>query len=112
MVLGFEPRTLPAFHHLSHASALFAVVIFQVGSHFYAWACLHCNLPIYATCVAGMTGTDYRHELLYPAWILLKCRLIGLNEDLLNQILFSKLPGYLYCMCTPSSARSTALNQG
>jgi hypothetical protein len=43
---------------------LFAVVIFQMGSHFYALASLDLDLPIYASCIAGMTVV-YHHAQLF-----------------------------------------------
>jgi hypothetical protein len=65
---------------------LFALVIFEVGSHIYAQASLDLNLPIYASCVDAMT----RGIPSFPAFYWLKWGLmnflpgLALNCDLLN----------------------------
>jgi hypothetical protein len=48
-------------YHLSHApSPFFALGIFRIGLYIYTQASLGCDPPIYAFCLAGMTGT-YHH---------------------------------------------------
>jgi hypothetical protein len=44
--LSFEPQSQP----------LFASVIFQIGSHVFAWDSLDCNLPTSAFHAVGVTG--------------------------------------------------------
>jgi hypothetical protein len=43
---------------------LFALVIFQIRSCFYAWADLDLDLPIYAFFLSGMTGIHLHTQLL------------------------------------------------
>jgi hypothetical protein len=56
-VLEFELRALclQVCYHLSNTSALFALVIFQIGSGAFALASLDLDPPTYASCVAGVT---------------------------------------------------------
>jgi hypothetical protein len=52
-------------YHLSHnLQSFLLLVIFQTGSHFYAWVGLDHNPPIYVSCVAGMTGMHHHAPLL------------------------------------------------
>jgi hypothetical protein len=64
VTLGFEFRAsyLLGRHTTSSVvpPALFALAIFQIGSHIYAQASLGCNPPVYSSQVAGMTGV-YHH---------------------------------------------------
>jgi hypothetical protein len=67
MVLGVELR---AFHLLDRCSttstmplALFSLVIFEIGSHFYAQEGLDCDLPIYASYIARLTGMCHHAQL-------------------------------------------------
>jgi hypothetical protein len=39
--------------------APFALGIFQIGAHVYAQADLNGDSPIYASCIAGVTGTNH-----------------------------------------------------
>jgi hypothetical protein len=63
--------------------ALFAFVIFQIGSHIFAWVSLGIDPPIYATHVAEMTGV-YHHTQLsvemgshFMSWIKMVFLLIS-----------------------------------
>jgi hypothetical protein len=49
---------------LSTLLALFALVIFKIRLHISVPDCLDYNPPIYASCVAGMTGM-YHHAQLF-----------------------------------------------
>jgi hypothetical protein len=42
---------------------LFVLVIFQIGSHIYAWAGLNHHSPIYASSVDGVTGVPHHGQL-------------------------------------------------
>jgi hypothetical protein len=44
--------------------ALFALAIFQIGSHFYNQAGLDLDSLIYASCVTGMAGAHYYIQIL------------------------------------------------
>jgi hypothetical protein len=44
--------------------ALFLLVIFEIGSCTFAWASLDGDLPVEASCLAGMTGVCYHAQLL------------------------------------------------
>jgi hypothetical protein len=61
-VLGFELRDLI---FLGKPPALFALVIFQIGSHVYTQAVLDCSPPLYASCGAGITGSFLYTQLLF-----------------------------------------------
>jgi hypothetical protein len=43
---------------------LFAFLIFGIGSSVYAWPGLDCYPPIYASCLAEMTGMHHHGQLL------------------------------------------------
>jgi hypothetical protein len=49
---------------LSQSPALFDFVIFLIGSYVFVQAHLDCNPPIYASCVAGMTGSYHHTQLI------------------------------------------------
>jgi hypothetical protein len=44
--------------------ALLALCIYGIGFYIYAQASLDHNLPIYVSCIAGMTGTHHHAQLL------------------------------------------------
>jgi hypothetical protein len=44
--------------------ALFALVIFEIGSYICIWASLDYNPLIYASCVVGATGALYHAQFL------------------------------------------------
>jgi hypothetical protein len=44
------------------------LVIFGIGSHVYAWACLDCSSPIYTSYLAGMTGTWHMPRFFFWYW--------------------------------------------
>jgi hypothetical protein len=46
------------------SQGLFAFVIFVIGSSVSAWAIMDHQLPIYASCIAGMTGMRHHTQLL------------------------------------------------
>jgi hypothetical protein len=46
----------------------FALVIFQIRSWIFAWANLAHDLPICASCVAGMKGACHYAQLYWPKW--------------------------------------------
>jgi hypothetical protein len=50
-------------YHLSHTTALFAFIIFQIGSHIYVLASLDCDPPTYAS----LHVWDDRSVPLHPA---------------------------------------------
>jgi hypothetical protein len=68
-VLGFELRALCLLHKHSttwvKSPVLFALVIFQIRSCVFAWTRLDLD-PIYASCVAGKTGTCYHAQ--FTCW--------------------------------------------
>jgi hypothetical protein len=63
---GFELRALPLLGRCSTTwamlPALFALVIFQIGSHIFTWAVLDYNL-IYISHLAGMTVMHHHIQL-------------------------------------------------
>jgi hypothetical protein len=67
-VLGFELRASHLLDRLSSTwvrpLALFAVVIFRIGLHFYAWTSLDCDPSIYVSLIAWMTGVYHHVQLL------------------------------------------------
>jgi hypothetical protein len=71
MVLEFELRALHLLGRYSitwvTSLALFALVIFQIGSYFILGGGLDCDPPIYASQVSGMTGTHH-HTWLFIGW--------------------------------------------
>jgi hypothetical protein len=68
-VLGFELRALCLLGQgcatwATLPAALSALVTFEIEFHFYAWAGLNHNPPIYASCVTGVTDTCHHAHLL------------------------------------------------
>jgi hypothetical protein len=50
-----------SLYYLRHTPALFALVILGIGSPIYG---LDLDLPIFASCIAGMTGPCHQAQLL------------------------------------------------
>jgi hypothetical protein len=64
VVLGFEFRALLGRCCATYAvPSPFALVIFGIGAHAFAQASLQHGPPIYASCVAGMTGLLHGAQL-------------------------------------------------
>jgi hypothetical protein len=55
--------TRQALYHLNHATAFFALVIFQVGPHFYDQAILDQSPAIDASCATEVTGMQHHTQL-------------------------------------------------
>jgi hypothetical protein len=68
VVLEFELKVLhlPRQHSAVWATPtiIFALGIFQIGSHFYAQV-RHCDPPIYTSSIAGMTGVCHHAQCFY-----------------------------------------------
>jgi hypothetical protein len=63
MELEFH-KSLTLARQVSHTPALFALVNFWLGSHFYVQASLNHDSPIYTSYVTGMTGMLHHAQLL------------------------------------------------
>jgi hypothetical protein len=74
-------NSVSSFYHLTHKSLpqpCFALTIFQVGSHVFAWVSLRLQFSTYSLCIAEITDTSW-HLLVcgdgvsltfYPGWPL------------------------------------------
>jgi hypothetical protein len=58
---------MQALYNLSQMSSPFALGVFWVGSHIYAWANLDCGPPTYVSLVAEITGAHH-HTHLVIGW--------------------------------------------
>jgi hypothetical protein len=63
-------------------SALFALVIFQVRSHVFAQAGLHCSLSTDASCVAGVRKMIFSIEVFVTLLDYLKIPQVAILGDL------------------------------
>jgi hypothetical protein len=70
-------------YHLTQSPALFALIIFQIQSQIYVQACLHNDSLIYASHIAGVTGTYHTANFLLVKMGSHKLFLLGLplNHD-------------------------------
>jgi hypothetical protein len=69
-------NSVSSFYHLTHKSLpqpCFALTIFQVGSHVFAWVSLRLQFSTYSLCIAEITDTS---------WHLLVCGDGGLTNFL------------------------------